>query len=333
MLGNEEHAIYLRDWLSALELHLRDRRPEEPVSKGATARENKQKRTSKRVEARGIKRPRVIRAVTRKRGNKRRRVDSDDELDDFVVFSDSDEEQTEDIPEESEDELAFCQRTFTRLHRRDGADAYEDMAAAETDRTTTRLREPARANFSDKVTNALLITGPPGCGKTAAVYACAEELGWEVFEVYPGIGRRNGANLNHLVGDVGRNHIVQTAHRRAPTKAGKIEAKERKGLDGYLAKGKAKMDAAGTEAQPISVEADELEPLGVESEEAGISGKWQDESDGRRRMVGQSLVLLEEVDILFKEDAGFWPAVIEFIERCQRPVVMTCNGERLVVSS
>lgn len=28
--------------------------------------------------------------------------------------------------------------------------------------------------------NTMLITGPPGVGKTAAVYACAQELGFKV---------------------------------------------------------------------------------------------------------------------------------------------------------
>ena len=328
VLGNERHALYLRNWLRALELHMRGHRPEEPVPRGATARANKGKSALKRVEPRGVKRPRVVRAVTRKRGNKKRRVDSDDELDDFVVFSDTDEEQTDDFPEDSEDELAFCQRTLARLHRRDTADTSNDPDT-DVDRTTSQSQEPVQTHFSEHLTNTLLITGPHGCGKTAAVYACAEELGWEVFEVYPGIGRRNGASLDQLVGDVGRNHIVQTVHRHAPTK-------ERVGLRGYLDKNKTGefggSQEAGSQEQPISVEDDgEVQPP-PRDQEMNASERCQGESEGSRPMVRQSLVLLEEVDILFKEDAGFWPAVVEFIRGCQRPVVMTCNGERKVDS-
>lgn len=351
VLGNERHALYLRDWLRALELQLRGRQSEEPVVKGAKARENKEKGASKRVEPRGVKRPRVIRQVTRKRGNKKRRVDSDDDLDDFVVFSDTDEEQAEDPPGDSEDEFTFCQRTLTRLHRCDTTDTHEAHSVASNvpdtniNHTTSQLQEAVQTNFADNLTNALLITGPPGCGKTAAVYACAEELGWEIFEVYPGIGRRNGASLDHLVGDVGKNHIVQTVHRRAPTKT----AKESMGLHGYLVKSKTggivgfdESQEAGTEGQPISVEGDspthKQQPLPpdqqmVTSEEAAISGMSHAESDRSRPIVRQSLVLLEEVDILFKEDAGFWPAVVEFIRCCQRPVVMTCNGEPSLTQS
>ncbi|KAF8450720.1 hypothetical protein L210DRAFT_976407 [Boletus edulis BED1] len=338
VLGNERHALYLRDWLHALELRTRGREPEKPAPKGATARENKEKGNSKRLTARGVKRPRVVRAVTRKQGNKKRRVD---DLDDFVVFSDVEEELADDPCEDSEDELAFCQRTLSRLHRRDTTDTPVPSNGSDTgfDHTPSQSQEPVRTNFTSNLTNTLLITGPPGCGKTAAVYACAEELGWEVFEVYPGIGRRNGASLDQLVGDVGRNHIVQTVHRPKAS----LETKEGKGLRDYLARSKTGKFAgfggsqeAGTEGQPISVEGErpkhELKPMPREREmeEAGISGKCHAESDGSGPNVGQSLVLLEEVDVLFKEDAGFWPAVVEFIRCCQRPVVMTCNDPGLV---
>ena len=35
-------------------------------------------------------------------------------------------------------------------------------------------------NDEDKLCNTMLLTGPVGCGKTSAVYACAEELGFKV---------------------------------------------------------------------------------------------------------------------------------------------------------
>lgn len=58
------------------------------------------------------------------------------------------------------------------------------------------------------LTNTILLAGPPGSGKSSSIYACAEELGWEVFEVYPGVGRRSGGNISSLIGDVGKNHHV-----------------------------------------------------------------------------------------------------------------------------
>ncbi|KAF9247050.1 hypothetical protein BU15DRAFT_38841 [Melanogaster broomeanus] len=314
VLGNEHHARYLRDWLTALELRLRASDSVEPAPGSSQDSRSKQKGKSNAVEPRGVKRPRVIRAVTRKWGNKKRRIDSEDELDDFVVFSD-DEENIEHGPplEESEDELALCQRTFTRIHRQETArEEYPTTSndpPTEPGYTTSQMKDPrVNTDFSDNLTNTLIITGPPGCGKTAAVYACTEELGWEVFEVYSGIGRRNGANLDLLVGDVGRNHIIQTVQNHAsgrPTKS----------------------TTNTNELGPLPLNQQSSPP---NSSEKATPDVQHAESSGSKPVVRQSLVLLEEVDIIFKEDAGFWPAVIDLIRDCRRPVVLTCNDLRLV---
>ncbi len=55
------------------------------------------------------------------------------------------------------------------------------------------------------------------------------------------------------------------------------------------------------------------------------------ESDGQTRASArQSIILLEEVDILFGEDSGFWPMVVNLIKDSRRPVIMTCNGEEIL---
>lgn len=50
----------------------------------------------------------------------------------------------------------------------------------------------------EKLGNCVLLVGPGGCGKTATVYALAEELGYNVLEVNAS-SRRNGKTvLSHL---------------------------------------------------------------------------------------------------------------------------------------
>lgn len=117
--------------------------------------------------------------------------------------------------------------------------------------------------FSRRLANSILLHGPSGSGKTAAVHAATAELDWEIFEVNPGMGKRTGAQLLELVGDVGKNHTL----------SGAGPAKEHKGA------------------------------------------------------LRQSIILLEEVDILYEEDKGFWAGAIALIAESRRPVVMTCNGE------
>jgi DNA polymerase III delta prime subunit len=152
-----------------------------------------------------------------------------------------------------------------------------------------------------------LLVGPPGSGKTASVYACAEELGWEVFEVYPGIGRRNGSSIENLVGEVGKNHLVrQKPHGRHDFLPFGSPTKRKQGFN--LSKSE-----PGSERDRSSV------PLAY----LDIDNSERDQPPS----LGQSLILLEEVDILFKEDVRFWDSVKEVIRECKRPIICTCNGK------
>ena len=266
VLGNEKSAVYLRDWLRALELQLGDGKVTNPPdSKGAAS-----KGTAKDSN-RGIKRPRVVRAVEKTRGRKKLRHDSDDEGD-WIVYTD--EESGDDVSAQPEVDLY-------------GDDLPELPPSLEYSQNgDIQLFGQSLGQLH----NTILLTGPHGNGKTAAVYACAEELDWDVFEVYPGIGKRNGASLENYIGEVGKNHLVRQT---------RSLFRQREGLD-----------AANT-------------PSGNEAES-------YDQNAKPGKSIRQSLILLEEVDILFKEDNNFWNTVTGIIKECKRPVVCTCNGRSLI---
>ncbi|KAF5363698.1 hypothetical protein D9756_000621 [Leucocoprinus leucothites] len=248
VLGNEHSTIYLRNWLHTLAIQL---------NPAETGNENKKKKRKK-----AKKRPRVVREVARKKPRR-------DGLEGFLA--EDDEEDDVDLPtwnmEEEENELTNYQGESSQ---HSGVDETSLSSAFASD-------EPETIN--ERLHNTILLSGPSGTGKTAAVFACAEELGWEVFEVYPGIGRRNGANVDNLVGEVGKNHLV-----RKKTGA----------------------------TRQVSIGSGEAS--------AGEGGQE----------IRQSLILLEEVDLLFKDDVNFWPAVTNLIKECRRPVICTCNDASLV---
>lgn len=209
VVGNEERALYLRDWLAALRLQM---------VTGADEAKARGKKSKKRRSRRNEK-PEVVRHV-----RKKRRMDNG--LTDFLA-SDDDEELPMDLATGADDDdFEFCQGVQEQL-------GYSNPATPDASQYSSALSEleddPAGVssslpfaysppNFGSRIHNTILLAGPSGCGKTAAVYACAEELGWEVFEVYPGIGERSGPEINKLIGDVGKNHIVHSSMRHSPVR-------------------------------------------------------------------------------------------------------------------
>ncbi|EAU84789.2 hypothetical protein CC1G_00308 [Coprinopsis cinerea okayama7 len=281
ILGNEESARYLRRWLLALKLQ---------TDAPTTSLSNERSTSKKAAGTRTTKRPRVITEIVRGRARKRAKVDSDDE-DDWIVYSDEEDVVT--------DYAA-------------SSDVEDDFLAPISEPVSSPANPtppPATTQDLGELHNTILLVGPPGTGKTASVYACAEELGWEVFEVYPGIGKRSGVNIEHLVGEVGKNHLVrQRPHGRhdfftvlSPTKR-----------------------KANPKPPSEHSQSNHVLPNGIDST------KDPQIPDDENPQMAQSLILLEEVDILFKEDSNFWSTVIKIIKECRRPVICTCNDVSLV---
>lgn len=349
MLCNIQQTIYLREWLKALELRL-DSSVQPPTT--APGEENAPPPLAKRP----LKRPRPViqRAVEKK--HKRRKISEG--LDGWVV-ADDDEDGPEgywsaedDIIEEISSPMTrssspwslesdpVLQGTRSRPRRVNpnvvvcsspditGTPHALPTAAntplANGEPTITRPTSPTPHDFADRLTNTILLSGPNGSGKTAAVYACAAELGWDVFEVYPGIGKRSGAAVSALVGDVGTNHIVGgiSMPNQGLTDQRDVFARL---FGGPLPKTRAdRQNSLGyVTSSPTKKAEDDMEDDGAE-----LGGHGRPTTTVR-----QSLILLEEVDILYRADTNFWPTVIDLIKNSRRPIIMTCNGACCVAVS
>ena len=171
--------------------------------------------------------------------------------------------------------------------------------------------------------NAIVISGPHGCGKTAAVYAAAQELGFEVFEVNAG-SRRSGKDVLDKVGDMSRNHLVNHAHER----------EEMQGIELFEPSEALKQELeSGRQATVNSFflpkEKTKKKPRG--RPRGGGSGlRIPMKTKKAAQSQKQSLILLEEVDVLFEEDKQFWATILDLTLTSKRPIIMTCTDEDLL---
>lgn len=303
VLGNETEATYLRDWLVAVQV------------KVAGVEEKDKRKAAKRQ---------IVRKVDKSQRKKKKVSRKDDWIvddDDFGYEDEADPIQF-DTNSSDEDTIANLKRaTFPQppltpsklshhLTTRTRPDESDGLGCSRAGSYPPLVKS--------SLSSCILLVGPSGSGKTAAIYACANELGWEIFEVYPGL-RRSGVALTEMVGEVGRNHLVG----RGGTGGGAAGALVQSAPD-------KKASLAGFFKKPVK-DTDfgfmqKTEPLdGVDR----ASSSSVHQSGGGGETIRQSCILLEEVDILFQEDKGFWPAVVTLVSQSRRPVILTCNGEPL----
>lgn len=164
--------------------------------------------------------------------------------------------------------------------------------------------------------NIILLVGDSGVGKTAAVYTIAEQLHYQVFEINAG-SKRSGKEIVSMVGEMTKSHLVRFQAPVVPSIFSNTTKNSKKK--------KLKPTFAPSAAQLPSQEK-KRKTDGLLSHFSRVK-----EPESKKQPVNntqQSLILLEEVDLLFEEDKGFWASVIDLSQKSKRPIVMTCNGKR-----
>ncbi|XP_032669231.1 ATPase family AAA domain-containing protein 5 [Odontomachus brunneus] len=114
-----------------------------------------------------------------------------------------------------------------------------------------------------------VLLGPHGSGKSASVYAIAEELGYSVLEVNAS-SRRTGKRILKELEEATKSHRIKKDKCKAP-----------------------------------------FEQVARENDAPKI--------------LQNSLILLEDIDLIFEEDEGFVSAAYQLASNTKRPIVMTCR--------
>ncbi|KAF9431123.1 Sorting nexin mvp1 [Podila epigama] len=334
VLGNRPNTEYLTQWLKGLEVS------------GWTLNPEEQSAPARKVEVFGL-------AQKRKASKKARRKDMSD-LDDFIV---------EDVYDDFGDPLGYLSEdddtTFSVPRQ---VSSFSRLAAGMEEPRDGHRIPPSKFDIRS---NTILLSGPSGSGKTAAVYACAEESGYEVFEVSPGTRRTGKDVLglvgemaeNHHVHVVpGKSEVKDDIQSIIQSNDADSPAPKQSGIHSFFKARPPKREVQDEEmmaSSDVDIDGDDgdgdyspkTSSIGTRSTTRSSSAtvgtpnadggdvRSTSQEDSLSELYSllattnprQSLILLEEVDILFEDDKGFWASVMSLLSKSKRPVVMTCN--------
>ncbi|XP_050212317.1 uncharacterized protein LOC126662589 isoform X2 [Mercurialis annua] len=180
----------------------------------------------------------------------------------------------------------------------------------------------------DSLKNILLITGPVGSGKSAAVYACAKEHGFRVLEANAS-ECRNGAVLKERFGALESqstldSQLFQWSQEssvefqnvdvvKSPTVIPHCKALQEIGNQ--------MIEVIPIPDEDILHEATKTSDKFVYKDNVAASGQEQ----------FKPLILFEDVDVVFAEDRGFVSAIQQIADKVKAPMILTSNSDKPVL--
>ncbi|KAJ9673640.1 hypothetical protein PVL29_023286 [Vitis rotundifolia] len=171
--------------------------------------------------------------------------------------------------------------------------------------------------------NVLLVTGPVGSGKSAAIYACAKEQGFRIIEINTS-GLRSGTVVKQRIGEALESHGLKRSLENPTGSQSKHIMKSFQALPNGTAT--QEFDSKVIELIPSSDEEDSHDAIGTP--EKHIHRKNRTACDRGETI---TLILFEDVDITFPEDRGLIAAIQQLAETAKRPIILTSNGNNPVL--
>lgn len=215
----------------------------------------------------------------------------------------------------------------------------------------------------DSVTNSIIINGAPGTGKTNLVFRLANELGFTVIEVNAS-SSRSGRNISSQLKEALESYHMESIKVDNPfeiieqeaRKNGrvKIHKESKNGIESFLesnnkdnVKSSKKKQSIANFFQPkVSNEKE------VKTKHIGKSKKSNDKNREKElavektknveilnsdknpgRISSLTIILFDDVDIVFEEDEGFWGTVKGFLKISKKPVIFTVGRNLSIVKA
>ncbi|KAJ1297851.1 hypothetical protein BS78_01G409500 [Paspalum vaginatum] len=162
--------------------------------------------------------------------------------------------------------------------------------------------------------NVILITGPVGCGKSAAVFACAREQGFNVIEVNTS-DIRNGTYVRQRFEEATKSHGLEKWSQEEvinPLRDGSLDPDS--GTPDRIEYQQLMSCSTG-----IAIDCNpHKSPIGHY-----LGSKVSDEAP--KQVVNKTLILFEDVDTVFDEDRGFISTILKMAETTKWPIILTSN--------
>ncbi|XP_024390189.1 uncharacterized protein [Physcomitrium patens] len=207
---------------------------------------------------------------------------------------------------------SWLQNWREKILRHNGAVKSEEVEDSSNDDDSEYEDSASEIDDSDDLHNCLLVTGSVGCGKSAAIYACAMEHGFTVIEVNAS-ECRSGAMVKHKFKEAMESH--------------------------GLSKG---FSTASMDPNHGSFAVDLLSKQG---EGCGRSTSLQHKSENQLSkhhsvfrsnlpppfFRGLRVILFEDVDIVFEEDSGFSGALALLARTSKCPIIFSSNSQNPVL--
>uniref|UniRef100_A0A1D1Y003 ATPase family AAA domain-containing protein 5 n=1 Tax=Anthurium amnicola TaxID=1678845 RepID=A0A1D1Y003_9ARAE len=167
----------------------------------------------------------------------------------------------------------------------------------------------------DSLGNVLLVTGPVGCGKSAAIYACAKEQGFQIIEVNAS-DERNGAHLKRKFGEAMDSHAIELRSTEDAVDLGRKHALPfmmESSVNTVAIKFK---NETHNEASRLCKAPKSEHPVNFVGSQSSTC-----------RFANKNLFLFEDVDAVLDEDHGFIATIMQLAETSKRPIVLTTNSK------